>query len=560
MWLSPHTRPGPSVCKPHWLLLLGWLVALGRLPSAWGQSCVAGPPPNGYVASSPTAATATTVAGLGEVTCGTGFLGSNAMAQCPGDGEAFVYSNCAVCTQWAHIIQSSPTCNCDVDDYGTAATDPVTLVTACTPCLENSGTAPPPPGQQRTDNTLPSSCHCFEGYSVGDGHAQVPQSWALMCSVPPGETRRSRVNACRNAGEPYGTESAPDYSFSGTAADCAAAHSSCVYREPDVCSAVPCPPFSSGYTTVWEGPPETQTACTCFAGYYGGFISAGSTTHPVWDSATNSYGEVCNICTPVENAAPDATYTCTTASDSRISACDSGFYKIGGDVGAADTCPACSTVTNAADGATYTCTSAADSRVSGCASGFYKLPGGPGAADACPPCTAVTDAEAASTYTCTTAVDSRVSACASGFYKLAGGTGSADTCLACAVVADAEADATYTCTSGTDSRVSGCLSGFFRTEGTAGSMDTCTGECCSLMMLLMRHLQHTSPVRFVCETHPSTALNAPQVARSRPAVRHTLPLAREGAQQSLHARRQWTVIISLHQRGLGVTLSGRALR
>lgn len=512
MWLSPHTRPGLSVRKSYWLLLLGWLVALGRLPGAAGQSCVAGPPPRGYVASSPTAATATTVAELGEVTCEIGHFSSslNAMAECPGDGEAFVYSNCEPCTQWAHIINlGGGTCNCAVDDWGTAATDPTTLETDCTPCLENSGTAPPLAwlGETRTDNTLPSSCHCFEGYSVGDGHAQVPQSWTLSCSVPAGETRRSRINACRMAGEPYGTESNPDYSFSGTEADCAAAHSSCVYRVPDVCSAVPCPPFSSGYTTVWEGPPETQTACTCFAGYYGGYISAGSTTHPVWDSATNSYGEVCNICTPVANAAPDATYTCTTASDSRVSACDSGFYKVGGDVGAADTCPACSTVTNAADGATYTCTSAADSRVSGCASGFYKLPGGPGAADACPACTSVTDAEAGATYTCTSAVDSRVSACAAGFYKLAGGTGSADTCLACTVVGDAEADATYTCTSGTDSRVSGCLAGFFRTEGTAGLMDTCTGECCSLILLLMRwlpaaHLAVGVYVSYVRLIHP----------------------------------------------------------
>lgn len=507
MWLPPRRRRGLSARKPH-LLLLGWLVALGGLPAASGQSCVAGPPPAGYLASSPDAATATTVDGLGAITCEIGYFSAslNSIAECPGDGQSFVYSNCAMCNLWAHIINSGGgTCNCNPGDYGTGVTDPVTLVTDCTPCLENSGTAPPPPGAERTDNTNPSSCHCWEGYAVGGGHSQVPQSWELTCSVPPGETRRSRVNACRMAGEPYGTESSPDYRFSGTEADCSAAHSSCVYREPDACRAVPCPPFSSGYTTVWEGPPATLTACTCFAGYYGGYISAGSTTHPVWDKPTNSYGVVCNLCTPVDNAAPDATYTCSTADDSRVSACDSGFYKVGGDVGAADTCPACTGVTNAAAGATYTCTSAADSRVSGCASGFYKLPGGPGAADVCPPCTTISDVVDGATYTCTTAVDSRVSACASGFWKLVGGTGSADTCVACTVVVDAEEDATYTCTSGTDSRVSACRPGFYRSEGTSGSMDTCTGERCSLRVLLKLRPPaarlHTSFVCLVCVAH-----------------------------------------------------------
>jgi hypothetical protein len=486
MWFSPHTRRAGMSQGRRLALLLGWVAALGRLPGASAQTCVAGPPPVGYISSSPTAATATTVAELGTITCATGYFSMAMVGEVACDGESFVYSGCDPCHNMAHVFGwGGGTCNCDLDYWGTASTDATTGATDCTVCLENAATAPPPPGLPRTDNTWPTSCHCREGYSVGDGHAQVPQHWGLTCSVPAGETRRSRVTACRMAGEPYGTSTNPDYSFSGTEADCAAAHSSCVYAEPDTCTAVPCPAFSSGYTTVWAGPPETQTACTCFAGYYGGYISAGSTTHPVWDSDTNSYGIVCNLCTPVENAAPDATYTCTTASDSRVSACDSGFFKIGGAVGAADTCPSCSTVTNAAEGATYTCTSSVDSRVSGCASGFFKLPGGPGAADACPPCTEVNDAEDAATYTCTTAADTRVSACATGFYKLDGGVGSADTCPQCATVVDAEEGATYTCTSGTDSRVSGCLPGTFRTEGTAGVMDTCTGKAALKMPQMM---------------------------------------------------------------------------
>ena len=445
------------------------LVLLGSLPGVLAQTCLPAAPPAGYISDAAVPATATTVADLGTIVCSLGYFSMSTPngPACAADGDPFVWTGCDPCHTMAHIFGwGGGTCNCAVAFYGTASTD-ASGVTDCSPCLQNSGTAPPPPGVARTDNTLPSSCHCIEGYSVGDGNAQVPQNWEQSCSVPTGETRRSRISACKNAGPPLDS-----YSFSGTEAECTAAHSSCVFAMPDTCTSVPCPQFSAGYAEVWSGAVD---ACTCFSGYFGLYLSVGATTHPVWQTSTNSYSSGCTICTPVANADPVATYTCTTALDSRVSACDSGYFKLGGSVGTADTCPGCTVVSNAATGATYTCTTAVDSRVSGCASGFYKIIGGTGAADSCPVCSTVLDAETAATYTCTTSLDSRVSGCASGFYKIVGAAGAADSCPVCTAVADAAVGATYTCISNTDSRVSACLDGFFRTEGASGVMDTCTG-------------------------------------------------------------------------------------
>ena len=444
-------------------------VLTSSLPGVLAQTCVPAAPPAGYISDAAAPATATTVAALGTITCGTGYFSMSTPngPACAADGNPFVWTGCDPCHTMAHVFEwGGGTCNCDVAFYGTASTD-ATGTTDCHPCLVNSGTAPPPPGVARTDNTNPSSCHCVEGYSIGDGNAQVPQHWERSCSVSAGETHRSRVNACKSAGPPLDS-----YAFSGTAAECSAAHSACVFAVPETCTAVPCPQFSAGYAAVWD---SAVDACTCFSGYFGLYLSVGSTTHPVWQTATNSYISGCAICTPVANADPVATHTCTTALDSRVSACDSGYFKIGGSVGTADLCPGCTVVGNAATGATYMCTTAADSRVSGCASGFYKIVGGTGAADSCPACSTVLDSETAASYTCTSSMDSRVSGCAPGFYKIVGAAGAADSCPICTTVADAAVGATYTCSISTDSRVSSCLDGFFRSEGASGVMDTCTG-------------------------------------------------------------------------------------
>ena len=70
------------------------------------------------------------------------------------------------------------------------------------------------------------------------------------------------------------------------------------------------------------------------------------------------------------NAAAGASYMCTSAADSDVSACAAGFYE--DNSGAASACNSCTTVANAAAGASYTCTNATDSDVSACAVEFYE--------------------------------------------------------------------------------------------------------------------------------------------------------------------------------------------
>ena len=54
-----------------------------------------------------------------------------------------------------------------------------------------------------------------------------------------------------------------------------------------------------------------------------------------------------------------------------------------------DVCTDCATVAGALSSATYTCTSAADSRVSACAVGKFQTVGGTGATDVCTNCATV---------------------------------------------------------------------------------------------------------------------------------------------------------------------------
>jgi len=89
-------------------------------------------------------------------------------------------------------------------------------------------------------------------------------------------------------------------------------------------------------------------------------------------------------CTVVGDAVTGATYTCTTADDSKVSACADGFWK--DETGTADVCTECTVVGDAVTGATYTCTTADDSKVSGCSDGFWK--DDTGTADVCTACPA----------------------------------------------------------------------------------------------------------------------------------------------------------------------------
>merc|ERR1711865_727355 len=123
-----------------------------------------------------------------------------------------------------------------------------------------------------------------------------------------------------------------------------------------------------------------------------------------------------------DTAVAAATYTCTTASDSQVSACAAAHWK--DTSGAANVCTAHTVCGKqvavgteaAADRATTTAGSAtADTVCGACSTGTYGVNAGN-----CANCVAVTNALAATTdpvaagatYTCTTALDSRVSACA----------------------------------------------------------------------------------------------------------------------------------------------------
>lgn len=226
--------------------------------------------------------------------------------------------------------------------------------------------------------------------------------------------------------------------------------------------------------------------------------------------------QTCTRCTEVVNAAANATYTCTSAVNSRLSSCivehfvDVGLdaYVNGVHVGSdsadectrcnimrarrsvthclvcgdgevdtcsegacavgfhtyassTQTCTACTAVANAGVYAGYTCTTAGNSRVSECAAGFF-VDAVPDAdtADRCTPCNDM--ASVPSVVSCLVCADANVltcmeAVCASGFHTYNLGI----QCQPCTPVVNAYGDATYTCTSELDSLVSGCAPGYF---------------------------------------------------------------------------------------------------
>merc|ERR1711865_1025050 len=169
-------------------------------------------------------------------------------------------------------------------------------------------------------------------------------------------------------------------------------------------------------------------------------------------------------CTVVNGAASSATYTCTDNTNSRVSACaacDTTVKTVGKDDSTDDTCTAscatnefansdsvCTTCTAVADSAgTPTCTSATDSKVAACNTGFWKKTG---AADSCMAVTKC-DTSRPATADATATTDAVCQACADGSFGANSGT-----CTTCTAVTGALSGATYTCTSAADSRVSAC--------------------------------------------------------------------------------------------------------
>ena len=121
----------------------------------------------------------------------------------------------------------------------------------------------------------------------------------------------------------------------------------------------------------------------------------------------------------------------------------------------ADVCTACTTVGDAAAAATYICTSASDSDVSACLDGYWEDT--TGTASVCSACTSQDDCDADTALTCLTTpgdVSKLVCTTAPAGYYLDSGTS-----VQCATVSNAATGATYACTSADDSDVSACADG-----------------------------------------------------------------------------------------------------
>ena len=160
-----------------------------------------------------------------------------------------------------------------------------------------------------------------------------------------------------------------------------------------------------GSTTGLQDSMDTCTA-TCAVGTWDGR-----------DYYINPIGNnVCTTCQTVANAATDATYSCTYAGDSRVSACASDAFKTVGADGAQgtnDVCTTCTTVVGSTGA--ITCTSASDSRVANCIAGQFKTEGAADAPDTCTVCTAVADSPR---VICTAADASIPVVCNNGFYTV----------------------------------------------------------------------------------------------------------------------------------------------
>lgn len=181
------------------------------------------------------------------------------------------------------------------------------------------------------------------------------------------------------------------------------------------------------------------------------------------------------VCTYI----PLATYTCTTATDSRVSACKPGYYKIVGRESTDtvestnDQCSPCTNVENAAQGMMVTCTTPYDTRVSGCAAEHFRDQGmtercdgeteGDATDDACE--ALELDGESS---TCTGA-----SAPASPCSHTAG---TSDMCRPCGRIVDALEGAIQNCTNANDTRVESCRPDYVLVKGSDGESpvpDTC---------------------------------------------------------------------------------------
>ena len=270
-------------------------------------------------------------------------------------------------------------------------------------------------------------------------------------------------------------------------------------------------------------PADICTACTPVTGANLGnghsiiCTVAGTSTIDACQSGyfKNLLGTSCTLCTPVNNAATNPTYTCTNNANTRVtSECKAGFWKnIGGTT---DTCDVCTTVQNSVDGAivaAVTCSSASNSKlINACSTGRWK--DSTGYADVCRLCEAVDNAATGTTLTCSSATTSVIVAnpttskiCMSGFWQDT--TGSAHVCTACTVVRNSATGTTLTCSSATTSVVVAnpttskfCVADGFYKKGPSG---TVTSDTCAACDSVPNSLPGTV---LTCSTAGSTVVGA----------------------------------------------------
>ena len=291
----------------------------------------------GYEAATPTA---TTVATLGNIGCASGFMRA---------GDRSV----------------APTASCATNDAGqTPLTFQLTgcVASACTGTpaflegFDLTGVTPPPrpsdsavsSGLTCLPDRLPSGAVALTVSCDLNGDFQLDNSAASNRKVcaPCTVVLHAAVEAC--------TYTIPPVPAVGTAALSDEATTDLI----ELCAAVDI----SGTDATAD-----ETACT----------SAG-TGSPCSYTPEEGAPQIFAVGTP-------KLYECTSATDSRVTACKPGYYKTFGnpDVSATtntvestnDVCTPCVSVENAANGAITSCTTAYDTRASGCAAEFYRNQG-----------------------------------------------------------------------------------------------------------------------------------------------------------------------------------------
>jgi hypothetical protein len=100
----------------------------------------------------------------------------------------------------------------------------------------------------------------------------------------------------------------------------------------------------------------------------------------------------CNDMSTVFSVASCQVCTSADATGCVLGTCENGFHTYSSNAPADPSCTPCTEVNNAENDATYTCSTAFDSRVSGCAAGYTRQLGAAGTMDVCAPnpCTAST--------------------------------------------------------------------------------------------------------------------------------------------------------------------------